>query len=84
MLKIMNMTAEIYLENLVEDTEYSWIDNDTLRTIIQIIIAASIENETVQAYHAILWICQNVFLHLIPIWQIVENDKSELYPKYLK
>ena len=34
MLKIMNMTAEIYLENLVEDTEYSWIDNDTLRTII--------------------------------------------------
>jgi len=34
MLKIMNISAEIYFENLVEDTEYSWSNNDTLKTII--------------------------------------------------
>jgi hypothetical protein len=71
---ISEINPEKYFNNLSYNSEYAWTSNSTLRDITQMIVSAAVkysgENLNVSIYHSLLWINEDVYKQLSPIWDL--------------
>jgi hypothetical protein len=75
---ISEINPEKYFINLGYDSEYVWTSSSTLRDITQMIVSAAVkysgENLNVSMYHSLLWINEDVYKQLSPIWDLCSSQ----------
>ncbi|KAL4499631.1 hypothetical protein ABPG72_017171 [Tetrahymena utriculariae] len=83
-MEISKINPHLYFENLHYEAEYQWTKNNTVKRITKKIIDVLDQGQAVEQFHSILWVNEQIFTELHPIWKVSEEEEVSSYINFKK
>ncbi|KAL4476225.1 hypothetical protein ABPG74_009958 [Tetrahymena malaccensis] len=78
LMKISQINPLLYFENLHLEIEYQWTESNIVQRITKKVIEILGEEQTAQSFHSILWVNEQIFTELYPVWKQCQVEDHQI------
>ncbi|KAL4464488.1 hypothetical protein ABPG72_003898 [Tetrahymena utriculariae] len=77
--RFSQINPSFYFDNLQNTIEYQWTESNTLKRFVKKIIDLMNEEKNIESYYSILWVNEQIFTQLLPIWKLCEEVSDNIF-----